>query len=305
MWSVGLATLILALAAPGAVAAPRLVDVGVTNGEVFADGDMAAFQGESGSVHVYTPGRWRMLQPPPRACEGPTPRLVAAGGGLLLFDTSCEERTLIGSIVDVATGRVRTTVPIESQGERGRDAFGDVGRHWVRVHYGGYHWHDVRYVDWRTGAVEGDDAWRPHSYPDLDRRDLFAPVCRPLRRPQNQSTDSYVHGPRYLDYQQRGGWGVARWKDSYSPGHDRWTSKLQRCGSERPLLKVLGAPMLGRGIAVWVAERGKPVALRLRDRRRFVWRPYAWVAGVAGRRVFVAKPLGGDRSRVFTALIPR
>ncbi|MEA2450214.1 MAG: hypothetical protein QOG63_2146 [Thermoleophilaceae bacterium] len=315
-WLVALA-LVPATFPAGAVAAapkPPLRSVGTPENAnaVLTGRRMAAFRDPAGTIHLYHDGHgWRAITAP-STCDGRPAALRAVGSGLALFEARCDDSAPpAGLVLRVATGAVTPAAPFGNESERpGGDWLDAIGAHWVKVLSWGYHWHDRRYVDWRTGAVKHEDDAGSHRYPNLDRPGLFAPICRPLRRRENLDDDAYDNGPPWLYYDQAGGWGVTQLKE-YATRANQPTLVLQRCGARRPRIELPWG-VLGRGIVAWAEPRGgveyRVHVLRLRDGRRFSWRANAWqspVVSVAGRRVFVTGEFYDHRTRVLSARIPR
>jgi hypothetical protein len=158
---------------------------------------------------------------------------------------------------------------------------------------------DIVRTNWQTGAqpVLGRD--RDASvWPDLDRADLFAPYCRPIRAQEIEGWDGYV-GPLLRPVQYRAPWAIVDTRTDSRPHHPI-QHELRRCGLARRVtapasLMTASEAVLGVG---WVAWRTRDATstlhlLRLSDRRRYVvagawskipytpWRP--WISFTTGR----------------------
>jgi hypothetical protein len=167
----------------------------------------------------------------------------------------------------------------------------------------GYHWHRTYVADWRTAGIgQPEDALGEANVPALDGPVFGRPLCAPLHR-RVVVVDSYENDDAYRSYQYEPPWGLTR--------DDGGRVVLERCGraGAAVLCSACGSEQLGGGYVTWVAG-DHVTALRLRDRRRFVYRaPGMLSATHSARRLFVRSthegPTGLPIFKTFVAKLAR
>jgi hypothetical protein len=277
--------------------APGLTYMGNSIGRAVAtDGKRyAAYLVADGTARVLdTHGRtFKDFAVPP----DPHPRLrtvAAVGGGYIMLGDSV---TVVPhpKLVEITTGKV-VDVDARPWAIRwdGVSLIG-AGRHWISGDAVASHGGVGAFLNWRTGGVAADlpTYYEPRNTaratPDLNRAELWRPMCRPLRRRSS-------HDPKTGE-----GSGVWR-RYQYRPPLGLTTSPtgrllLERCGRRKVTTlsrcrKGCGFAQLGAGVVTWQAGR-RGHFYRARTRCRRSWKipaPSSHVAAAAhtSKRVFIS-----------------
>jgi hypothetical protein len=192
-----------------------------------------------------------------------------------------------GRTLDLATGAVTDLPQLLPEPGTSQDgaSYAGIGRHWIRLERGGYHYSLTRYVD-RAGAGPEHGAPRAADLvadPDLPR--LYRRLCSPMRPPQ--ISDGVVATVPAPELPVRGGMAA-----SLSGGD----VVLQRCGHRAQVLHRCRSmacsdteqPVLVAGSVAWT-EAGRLRVMSLPTRRIRTTAPgtYVSIVGAAGRRLFV------------------
>jgi hypothetical protein len=286
---VALAVAAIAAAAPAAALAgpptrltPRVVATGATVLGT-ADASTIALTTNAGSVLVRNDAGAQHSVAAPAGCTA-----GAVGGGVIAWDCGdTKTETASGAlqrfvrhmkVTDLA-GTLVWTTDVPYAYELSKTVA--VGGQWVE-HFepdsngkGGA----ILRTNWHTGEqralVRDLDA---SVWPDLDRADLFAPYCAPIRAQEIKGWDGYV-GPLLRPVQYRAPWAIVETRiDTRHPFHQ----ELRRCGLARHVtapasLTTAAKAVLGQGWVAWL-PRGTTTTLqllRLSDRRRYVV-PASW-----------------------------
>jgi hypothetical protein len=322
---VALAAVVLAVAAPtAALAGPpkRLTPRVVATGAVVlgtADASTIVLTTNSGSVLVRNDAGAQRSVVAPAGCTA-----AAAGGGVIAWDcgdTKTEtasgalQRFVRHVVVTDLAGAVAGVTDVSHVGELSKTVA--VGGQWVE-HFerdpnlkGG----SILRTNWHTGEqrVLGDSDARVRA--DLDRADLVAPYCAPIRAQAIENWPGYA-GNLLRPVQYRAPWAIVDTRIDSRPQHPV-RHELRRCGLARsvtaPASLTTGIDVvLGVGWVAWL-PRGTTSALqllRLSDRRRYVvadaWSatPYTptgpWISFTTGRLWLV-----DGAARVRSVALPR
>jgi hypothetical protein len=124
--------------------------------------------------------------PTPASCS-----LRAVGGGRVLFNCpSSRGRISVPRLVDVRSGAVEDPVTEEDLQRNAANwdslEWYDVGAHWLRAVAEGYHFYYAQYWNRETGDPDSSPNGR-REIPDLDSRELYVPLCAPLKRTSNSA----------------------------------------------------------------------------------------------------------------------
>jgi hypothetical protein len=276
---IALALLVACLAPPSAAAARDLMHVGLgaVSTPVVASERLIAFEdvGTYRKVTLFDLGaNARFERDFPRACpSGRTPSWTA-GSGLLAFTCGAD---VPGSpawpnavLIDAVTG---ATTEVDAQ-----LGYGDpytilaVGRRWLLFSISGYHYMGAPYL-WPLHEAPAQASYAGES--DRTVYDLDAGPVRPLctsvtRRVISPGDAEFGIGPTYEDIAVEG-----RFYLRTATRRSGRPLVLGRCGGRSIVLtRCPGGcftASLGRGWVTW-GEGRRVIAVRLRDRRRLVWR---------------------------------
>ncbi len=283
-----LAAVLTLVAATPASAAP-LQSLGRASGPVHVDDRHVAWTPAAGTTRVRDTATGATTDVTnPAGCAR-----TAVGAGPLLFECPPQGIDLaLPAIVDIATRDERR--PFTSDGIRHSHVsleqlrWVGIGRHWLHALASGYHYSGVSdFYDWRDGARRWDDAG-PRRIPNLDLPGLFAPLCRPLTRRENEQL-AYESTNRYsAPFAYRGGWALL----------DGRRVRAQRCGAAKPVTLCATACGAARGLGpggrvAWTRRRTLH-ARRLGTRRAWSWRVPAGTS-VAGVTLHAVIAVSGGR----------
>jgi hypothetical protein len=307
---VALAAVVLAAAAPtAALAGPpkRLTQRVVATGAVVlgaTDASTIALETNAGSVLVRNDAGAQVSVAAPAGCTA-----GAVGGGVIAWDCG-DTKTKRGDfwghvrhmVVTDLAGAVVGTPDVPYSAEMSTSLA--VGGQWVEHFERGDNDKGVWLVrtNWHTGEQRFTPDRDASVRPDLDRADLFAPYCAPVRA-QATGGDQYGYGPYLRPVQYRAPWAIVDTRMGSQP-HNLVHHGLRRCGLERLVtapasLTMADTAVLGVGWVAWSTRDSTTTLhlLRLSDRRRYIvtarwsssspnfntWRPRPWISFTTGR----------------------
>jgi hypothetical protein len=236
---------------------------------VVSDADRnAAFIDRRGKTRVLD-ARGRPIHriPTPSAGRAYNTSLVAMRSGYVLWAAyhRAPPFTAINEVARVWIGSVATgAVQMLDTGPWSRlydDAFPrSIGMQWVEAdtngRLGDSRGAHLTYLNWHTGAVATDTRDQPGNVasvtPDLDRPELWSPLCPPLRRPPDNMAENEGLEP-FLRYQYAPPFGLPERQTNFS-------LQLYRCGKTTPrslsrCRSGCWAAQLGPSAVVWKEGR--------------------------------------------------
>lgn len=302
---------VLALAASGVLSAPvsgaPLRPIAHPRGPAVSDGrsqvawialagERLTIQGRVGVREAH------LLVPLPDLCA----QLVAVAHREALL--SCESARYgnvpVGRVVTLVDGAVLETS--DNTGDESRTWLG-LGRHWLAASVTGYHYSGLSLIS-RGDQPERapNDAF--HAI-DLDRRDLFRPLCSPLRRSAADVSEESTGAGAYNPFLYEPPFGIDA---AGRPG----PLLARRCGSRAPIVlsrctRGCDSLQLGAGLVSWSEGRRTVRVRSLRDGWTRTWHlrrtDVCSVAHIA-HRLFVNAGDGTnypcDTSEILTADLP-
>ena len=313
-----LAGLLLVLAPAAALGRPRLHAVGpATTGVLATDGSLLAYSTSQTTVRVID----RHFAQVARVTGSSSCDWKDFGAGSLL--ASCYEPSAgySGALYDLRTKAFAPLPAAPGSGDLGDDQtlWMAVGRSWLQGYYSGYHYFGTTFQSRTTGEVRTTTTLdNDHQIvADLDRPDLWRPMCRPLHAGdavETTTTDYKARGP-YV-YAPPYGAGFAQHVTPKGSGLGRII--FGRCGQrQRTLARCRSAfctpPILTDHAVAWMD--GSSLVVYLIDRHVFwrwpdaVWGYTAKGPVAIGRRLFFTKGISPDQystnaTTLYTLLLP-
>ncbi len=248
-------------AAPAAAAPPlRFVDRGPASYELRTNGERLVLSDTGqASADVYdaiTRRRGNIGAPP--GCRFAD---ISRDDELLW---SCNDGS--GVIQDFATAK-RTMLPILTAPDVESPAYTGLGRRWLRVRRGGYHYAYVVHVNRATGQMNTARDDNRRQLFDLDAASLTRPFCRGMRRPLVPDDESgFRMEPGPLAISSGRAAATTYTGDQYSGT----TVLLQRCGDRQRVLQrcdppsFCSQPAINTRIVAWTRTRSPYTRLYVR-----------------------------------------
>jgi hypothetical protein len=171
-----------------------------------------------------------------------------------------------GVTYDLATRQVRALPQLQLTGPNtatfGAEAasYAEIGDHWAKATYSGYHIGVPAYIQRDSGQPQAISPGAD-SVVDLDAASLTRALCDGQRRPALPNDGYDITGSLFGDLATAGDWAATtNYPATNRTGDDRQRVTLQHCGSTPRPLKVCrrvvcGQPVINDRIVAWVETK--------------------------------------------------